>query len=101
MFQKEIYNYPIDKVMEALGCRKGAGKDMWFSPLREESEASFHIDRNKNLWYDHGAERRRTMSRPLTRRLSLPSRPAIGQMLPQPLAANAKSEGSVISGAII
>lgn len=54
MFQKEIYNYPIDKVMEALGCRKGAGKDMWFSPLREESEASFHIDRNKNLWYDHG-----------------------------------------------
>ena len=49
MFQKEIYNYPIDKVMEALGCRKGAGKDMWFSPLREESEASFHIDRNKNL----------------------------------------------------
>ena len=40
--------------MEALGCRKGPGRDMWFSPLREESEASFHIDRNKNLWYDHG-----------------------------------------------
>lgn len=54
MFQKEIYNYPIDKVMEALGSRKGPGRDMWFSPLREESEASFHIDRNKNLWYDHG-----------------------------------------------
>lgn len=54
MFQKEIYNYPIDKVMEALGCRKGPGRDMWFSPLREESEPSFHIDRNKNLWYDHG-----------------------------------------------
>ena len=54
MFQKEIYNYPIDKVMEALGCRKGPGRDMWFSPLREESEASFHIDRSKNLWYDHG-----------------------------------------------
>lgn len=54
MFQKEIYNYPIDKVMEALGCRKGAGNDMWFSPFRDESEASFHIDRGKNLWYDHG-----------------------------------------------
>lgn len=54
MFQKEIYNYPIDKVMEALGCRKGAGTDMWFSPFREESEASLHIDRGKNLWYDHG-----------------------------------------------
>ena len=55
MFQKEVYNYPIDKVMEALGCRKGAGRDMWFSPLRDESEASFHIDRSKNLWYDHGS----------------------------------------------
>ena len=54
MFQKAIYNYPIDKVMEALGCRKGTGTDMWFSPFRDESEASFHIDRGKNLWYDHG-----------------------------------------------
>ena len=54
MFQKAIYNYPIDRVMEALGCRKGTGTDMWFSPFRDESEASFHIDRGKNLWYDHG-----------------------------------------------
>lgn len=54
MFQKELYNYPIDRVMEALGCRKGTGRDMCFSPFRDESEASFHIDKSKNVWYDHG-----------------------------------------------
>ena len=54
MFQKEIYNYPIEKVMAALGCQKGARKDMWFSPFRNESEESFHVDRVKNLWFDHG-----------------------------------------------
>jgi hypothetical protein len=28
----------------------------WYiSPLRDEKEASFKIDRNKNVWYDHGA----------------------------------------------
>ena len=28
---------------------------MYFSPFREESVASLHIDREKNLWYDHGS----------------------------------------------
>ena len=54
MFQKEIYNYPIEKVLEALGARKGPGKDMWFSPFREETRASLHVDRKKNLWNDFG-----------------------------------------------
>lgn len=54
MFENPLYNYPIDRILEALGCRKG-GKDMYFSPLREETEASLHIDRAKNLWFDHGA----------------------------------------------
>ena len=54
MFENPIYNYPIERILEALGCRKGS-KDMYFSPLRDESEASLHIDRAKNLWFDHGA----------------------------------------------
>ena len=54
MFQNEIYNYPIEKVLEALGARKGPGKDMWFSPFREETRASLHVDREKNLWNDFG-----------------------------------------------
>lgn len=54
MFQKEIYNYPIEKVLETLGARKGPGKDMWFSPFREETRASLHVDREKNLWNDFG-----------------------------------------------
>ncbi len=32
------------------------GNDYWYlSPLRNEKEASFKIDRNKNVWYEHGA----------------------------------------------
>ena len=54
MFDKELYNYPIEKVLEALGARKGPGKDIWFSPFREETRASLHIDKEKNLWNDFG-----------------------------------------------
>lgn len=54
MFENPIYNFPIESVLEALGCKKG-GKDMYYSPFREETFASLHIDRSKNLWYDHGA----------------------------------------------
>ena len=54
MFDKELFNYPIEKVLEALGARKGPGKDMWFSPFREETRASLHIDKEKNLWNDFG-----------------------------------------------
>ena len=31
------------------------GNDYWYlSPLRDEKEASFKINRKKNVWYDHG-----------------------------------------------
>lgn len=49
-----IYWVPLEKVLEALGCRKGHGKDMWLSPFREEREPSLHVDRNRNFWCDHG-----------------------------------------------
>lgn len=48
-------NIPIDRVTEALGLRRGRAKDMYFSPMRDEKEASLHIDRAKNVWYDHGS----------------------------------------------
>lgn len=54
MFDKPIYNYPLEKILEALGAKRGAQKDKWFSPLRDEKDASLHIDRKKNLWYDFG-----------------------------------------------
>src|SRR5438128_10361158 len=29
--------------------------DHWYlSPLRDEKEASFKVDKRKNVWYDHG-----------------------------------------------
>ena len=54
MFDNPFYNFPLDRILDELGCKKG-GKDMYFSPFREESAASLHIDREKNLWYDHGS----------------------------------------------
>ena len=43
--------------LHALGYdpKKIRGEDFWyFSPLRKEKEASFKVNRNKNVWYDHG-----------------------------------------------
>ena len=54
MFDNPFYNFPIESVLEALGCKKG-GRDMYFSPFRDETVASLHIDRAKNIWFDHGA----------------------------------------------
>ena len=35
--------------------KKITGKDYWYiSPFREEKEPSFKVERNKNVWYDHG-----------------------------------------------
>ena len=55
MFRQAELNIPIERVAEALGLRPGLVKDMFYSPEREESEASLHIDRAKNVWYDHGS----------------------------------------------
>ncbi len=35
--------------------QKISREDLWYlSPLREENQASFKVNRNKNVWYDHG-----------------------------------------------
>ena len=54
MFDNELYNIPLGKVLEALGSRPGRGKNMWTSPLRPEKKASLHVDPVRNLWYDFG-----------------------------------------------
>lgn len=54
MFSNAELNIPIANVAEALGLRAGRAKDMYFSPMRDESEASLHVDREKNVWHDHG-----------------------------------------------
>lgn len=54
MFSSPVYNFPLEKILEALGARRGPQKDKWFSPLRDEKDASLHVDKKKNLWYDFG-----------------------------------------------
>ena len=40
-----------------LPAKKINNNDYWYlSPLRNEKEASFKINRSKNTWYDHGIE---------------------------------------------
>jgi len=35
--------------------KKIRGEDYWYlSPLREENEPSFKVNKNKNVWFDHG-----------------------------------------------
>ena len=44
--------------LNSLGYQpqKIRGSDYWYlSPFRDEKEPSFKINRNKNVWYDHGA----------------------------------------------
>jgi len=43
--------------LNAIGYqpRKISGHDYWYcSPFREEKEASFKVNKSKNVWYDHG-----------------------------------------------
>lgn len=54
MFDKPIYNYPLEKILEGWNTKRGDKKDFWHSPLRDEKDASLHVDQRKNLWYDHG-----------------------------------------------
>ena len=49
----------LDHILKSLGlepdAKKSKGRDLWFSsPFRAESDASFHIDSIKNIWYDFG-----------------------------------------------
>ena len=54
MFENDLYNVPLDKVLVALGSQPGKEKDMWTSPLREETKPSLHINLASNIWYDFG-----------------------------------------------
>lgn len=50
--QIELVDY-----LNSLGYQpqKIRGSDYWYlSPFRNEREASFKVNRNKNVWYDHG-----------------------------------------------
>lgn len=50
-------NIAMTFIMEKLGIRleKKKGPDHWYlSPFRSERSASFKINSNKNVWYDHG-----------------------------------------------
>ncbi|MDQ2720431.1 MAG: CHC2 zinc finger domain-containing protein [Bacteroidota bacterium] len=50
--QIDLANY-----LSSLGYEpaKIKGNDYWYlSPLRQEKEASFKVNKNKNVWYDHG-----------------------------------------------
>ena len=54
MFDNPVYNYPVSELLKSFGCKEST-KNMYISPLRNESNASLHVDPAKNLWYDHGA----------------------------------------------
>ena len=54
MFDNPIYNYPIEALLSHFGSHE-EGKGMFYSPLREETSASLHVNRKDNVWFDHGA----------------------------------------------
>ena len=57
--QQALNSVSLDHVIKSLGIepdpKKSRGRDLWFaSPFRNESDASFHIDSIRNIWYDFG-----------------------------------------------
>lgn len=46
---------PITEVLVGLGYSDKHVKDMYYSPFRNETSPSFHINHRCNIWYDHGA----------------------------------------------
>lgn len=54
MFDNPIYNYPIVKVLEHYGYKKGQGKDMYCAGYRGDTNASLHVNPEKNVWMDFG-----------------------------------------------
>ncbi|WP_018614986.1 CHC2 zinc finger domain-containing protein [Segetibacter koreensis] len=54
---QELKQIDIVEYLEKLGYHPESirNNDYWYlSPLREEKEASFKVNRKLNLWYDHG-----------------------------------------------
>ncbi len=53
-------NLDIVHILAKLGHyhSKTTVKEAWFlSPLRSETQASFHVSHHKNRWYDFGLEK--------------------------------------------
>ena len=54
---RELKQTDIVEYLEKLGHlpKRIRNNDYWYlSPLREEKEASFKVNRRLNVWYDHG-----------------------------------------------
>ncbi len=54
---QKVKQIDIVEYMEKLGYQpqKIRNNDYWYlSPLRDEKEPSFKVNRKLNLWYDHG-----------------------------------------------
>jgi len=49
---------PISEILDKLNfkpAKRQSGPDLYYlSPFRNEKTASFHVNTNKNVWYDHG-----------------------------------------------
>lgn len=57
LFCKQVNQIDLVDYLEKLGHRpiKIRNNDYWYlSPLREEKNASFKVNRRMNLWFDHG-----------------------------------------------
>ena len=55
---EDVKQIPIADYLHSLGYSpvKQQGNGLWYkSPLREEHEASFKVNTDRNLWYDFGA----------------------------------------------
>jgi DNA primase len=55
---EEVKKFDMTDYLKELGYQptKIRNNDFWYlSPLREEKEASFKVNRKLNVWYDHGA----------------------------------------------
>lgn len=55
---EDVKQIPIADYLHSLGYSpvKRQGNGLWYkSPLREEHEASFKVNTDRNLWYDFGA----------------------------------------------
>lgn len=55
MADTHISSFPIANLLSALGARPGRCKNTYHSPFRIDTNASLHIDPNRNIWFDHGA----------------------------------------------
>lgn len=53
--KKQLHSVSIIEIMAHYGKRLDHTRSgLYFSPFREESNPSFHVDEKKNTWYDYG-----------------------------------------------